>query len=85
MSNSCHLSFTEMEATRMKASVRASVVECKKEEEKKEKGKEGVSSLALKVIGKRAPKRKTDGKDDCPSKKALVTPEEKQPKKPSPP
>jgi len=50
-----------------------------------EKGKEGESSSAPKVVGKGAPKRKADWKDDYPSKKVLVTPGEKQPKKLSPP
>ncbi|XP_075671011.1 uncharacterized protein LOC142640690 [Castanea sativa] len=74
-----------MEAARMRASVRASATARKKEEEKKEKGKEGASSSAPKVIGKGAPRRKTNGKDDRPSKKACVTSGEKQPKKPLPP
>ena len=52
---------------------------------KVEKGKEGVSSSASKVIEKGASKRKADGKDDRPSKKASVTLGEKQLKKPSPP
>ena len=69
----------------MTASVRESATVRKKEEEKKEKGKEGASSSTLKVVGKGAFKRKNGGKDDCPSKKASVTPGEKQPKKPSPP
>ena len=73
-----------MEAARQRVLVRALSAVCKKEE-KKEKGKDGASSSAFKIVRKGAPKRKTDGKDDCPSKKALVTPEEKQPKKPSPP
>jgi len=79
------LSFTEMEAAKMRASMRVSVVVRKKKEEKKDKGKEGVSSPAPKVDGKGVPKRKTDRKDDRPYKKASVTPWEKQPKKPSPP
>ena len=69
----------------MRALVRVSVVVRKKEEEKKDKGKEGASLPAPKVDEKGAPKRETDRKDDCPSKKASVTPGEKQPKKPSPP
>ena len=69
----------------MRASVKALAVAHKKEEEKMEKGKEGTSSSALKVVGKGTPKRKTDGKDNRPSKKASVTPREKQPKKPLPP
>ena len=56
----------------------------RKEEEKKENGKEKASSSASKAVGKRAPKRKTDRKDDHSSKKPLVIPREKQPKKPSP-
>ena len=57
----------------------------KKEEENREKGKEETSSSAPKAVGKGAPKRKADGKDDRPSKKLLVTPREKQPKRPLPP
>ena len=57
----------------------------KKEEEKRAKGKERASSSAPKTIGKGVPKRKADGKDDHPSKKVLVTPGEKLPKKLSPP
>ena len=52
---------------------------------KVEKGKEGVSSSASKVIEKGASKRKADGKDDRPSKKASITFGEKQLKKSSPP
>ena len=59
----------------MIASVRASTTVCKKEE--KEKGKEGVSSSAPKVIEKGGPKRKAKGKDDHPSKKGTVTPSDK--------
>ena len=66
----------------MIASVRASTTVCKKEE--KEKGKEGVSSSAPKVIEKGGLKRKAKGKDDHPSKKGTVTPSDKQPKKLSP-
>ena len=42
--------------------MRVSATTCKKEE--KEKGKEGASSSAPKVVEKGAPKRKTKGKDD---------------------
>ena len=52
---------------------------------KVEKGKEGASSSALKVVGKGPPKRKADGKDDRPSKKVSITLGEKHPKKPSHP
>ena len=55
--------------------MRASASAHKKEE--KEKGKEGASSSAPKVIGKGAPKRKVDGKDNHPSKKVSVTHREK--------
>ena len=54
----------------------------KKEEEKKAKEKESLS--APKVVKKGVTKRKGNGKDDLLSKKALVTPREKLPKKPSP-
>ena len=52
---------------------------------KEEKTKVGESSSAPKAVGKRATKRKAEGKDDRPLKKAFVTPGEKLPKKPSPP
>lgn len=42
-------------------------------------------SSAPKAVKKGVPKRKADGKEDCPSKKATVTPRDKYPKKPSPP
>ena len=51
---------------------------------KEEKTKVGESSSASKAVGKRATKRKAEGKDDRPLKKAFVTPGEKLPKKPSP-
>ena len=53
----------------------------RKEEEKKVKGKEGVSSSAPKVVRKGAPKRKVDGKDDRPPKKVFVPPADKLHKK----
>lgn len=56
----------------------------KKEEEKISKG-DRASSSAPKAVTKGAPKRKVDGKDDLPHKKATVTPGRKLPKKPSPP
>ena len=40
--------------------------------------------MAPKVVKKGAPKRKADGKDDCPPKKVSVAPRDKLPKKPSP-
>ena len=80
------LSLVEMDAARQRVLVRASAAGRKKEEERKEKGKERASLLAPKAVGKGAPKRKTDKKDDDhPSKKQLVTPGEKQSKKSSPP
>ena len=54
-----------MEATRLRAQVRAAAT--KKKEENKMKG-EGASLSAPKAIGKGAPKRKADEKDDCPPK-----------------
>ena len=57
----------------------------RKKEEKKEKGKDGASSSALKVVRKGAPKWKAKRKDDRPLKKGMVTPGDKQSKKPSPP
>ena len=73
MFNARPLSFIEMEAARIRALVKASTATCKKEE----KGKEGASLSAPKVIEKGAPKRKADGKDDLPFKKASITPREK--------
>lgn len=68
----------------MRASIRAFAAVCK-EKEKKEKGKEGASSSAPKFVENGVLKREANGKDDHPFKKASVTPEEKQPKKPSSP
>ena len=68
-----------MEAARQRVKA---VATCKKEEKKT---KVGESSSPPKAIGKGAAKRKADGKDERPSKKASVTPGEKLPKKPSPP
>ena len=53
--------------------------------EEKEKGKEGLSSSAPKVVGKGVPKRKADGKDNRPPKKVSAAPEDKLPKKSLPP
>ena len=82
--NARHLSFTEMELARQMAQVKAAAGRRKKEE-KKAKGKEGASSSTLKVVRKGAPKRKEDGKDNCPPKRVSVTPGEKLPKRPLPP
>ena len=73
-----------MEETRQRVQVRAAATH-RKEEEKKAKRNEGASSSAPKTIGKGVPGRKVDRKDDRPSKKVFVTPEDKLPKKPSPP
>ena len=70
-----------MEAVRQR--VRAAVAR-KKEEEKRAKGKEGASSLAPKAIFKGSAKRKVDGMDNHPPKKAVVTPRDTHPKKKSP-
>ena len=70
-----------MEAARQR--VRAAVAR-KKEEEKRAKGKEGASSLAPKAVSKSLAKRKVDGKDDHPPKKAVVTPRDAHLKKKSP-
>ena len=53
-----------------KQRVRAAVA--RKKEEKKVKETEGGTLLAPKTVSK-VSKRKPDGKDDCPSKKAAVT------------
>ena len=45
----------------------------KKEEEKVVNGKDGTSSLAPKTVAKGSVKRKNDGKDERPPKKAAVT------------
>ena len=47
---------------------------CKKEEEKKAKGKEGTSSSVPKAVYKGSTKRKTDGDNDRLPKKVAVTP-----------
>ena len=70
-----------MEAARLRAQVRAAVA--KKKEEKKTKRK-GVSLSTPKAIGKGASKRKADGKDDRPPKKASVIAGDKSLKKPMP-
>ena len=51
----------------------------------KGKEKKGTSSSAPKAVTKGVAKRKGDGKDDHPSKKAFVALGEKLPMKPSPP
>ena len=60
----------------------------KKEEERKAKGNEGMSSSVPKVVSKGSAKRKTDGENDCPPKKVAVTPgdasSKKSPSKPGP-
>ncbi|KAK9984165.1 hypothetical protein SO802_033690 [Lithocarpus litseifolius] len=70
----------QMEASRQRVRVAAA---CKKEKEKKTKL--GEFSSAPKAVGKGAIKRKGDGKDNYPPKKASITPLEKVLKKPSPP
>ena len=57
---------------------------CKKEEERKAKGKEGTSSSVPKTVYKGSAKRKTDGVNDRPPKKVAVTPGDAYSKK-SPP
>ena len=81
-SNACLLSFAEMEAARQR--MRAAATR-KKEEERKAKGKEGASSSASKAVSKGLAKRKGDGKDDHPSKKATITLGDAPHKKKSPP
>ncbi|KAL0013299.1 hypothetical protein SO802_000368 [Lithocarpus litseifolius] len=71
----------KMEAVRQR--VRAAAGR-KKEEERKTKGKEGVSSSAPKAITKALAKTKPDGKDNRPLKKVAVTLRDEHPKK-SPP
>ena len=71
-----------MEAARQRALVRVAAARRKEE---KEKGKEGVSLPAPKVVEKGAPKRKADEKDDCLPKKVSVALRDKLPKKSSPP
>ena len=83
MSNTRHLSLAEMKAAKLRALVRATAT-CKKEMKKMEKGMEGASSLAPMVVGKGVPKRKADGKDECPSRKPSVTLREKKPSPPKP-
>ena len=57
----------------------------RKKEEEKVKGKDGASSSAPMAVGKGVPKKEADGKDNHPSKKVIVTPGDKLPKKPLPP
>ena len=59
-----------MEAAKQR--VRAATA--RKKEEEKAKGKEGVSSSTPHAVSKVLAKRKTDEKDDPPSKKMAVTP-----------
>ena len=68
-----------------KQRIRATAARQKEEKRTKEAG--GETSLTPKVVSKQA-KRKPDGSDGCPSKKAAVTPgdgaaKEKSPPKPS--
>ena len=65
-----------------KQRVRAAMAH-KKEEERKVKEKEGVSSSVPKTVAK-VSKRKPDENDDCPSKKVAVTLGDMPPKKKSP-
>ena len=65
----------------LRAQVCASATQQKKKEKDKTKG-EGVSSLALKAVGK-VPKRKNNGKDDRPSKKPAVNVGDRSSKKPT--
>ena len=81
ISNAHLLSFVEMEAVRQR--VRAAVAH-KKEGENRAKGKEGASSIVPKAVPKGLAKRKANGKDDRPSKKAAVTLGDADPKKKSP-
>ena len=55
----------------------------RQKEEQKKKGEVG-SSSAPKAVTKGVPKRKTDGKDDRPLKKAAVTPVKETPEKSTP-
>ena len=72
--------FAEMEATKQRALIRASVTT------RKQKEKEGASTSAPKVVGKGAAKRKSYGKDDLLLKKGPGTPAgDKQSKQPSSP
>ncbi|KAK9999518.1 hypothetical protein SO802_019121 [Lithocarpus litseifolius] len=63
-------SHRQMEATRQKALVKASVAA------RKQKEKEMASTSSPKVIGKGSSKRKNEGKDDRPLKKGPVIPEQ---------
>ena len=65
------------------AKQRVRAVAARKKEEKKAKETEGGTSSAPKTVSK-VSKRKPDGKDDRPSKKAAVTPEDVSPKRKSP-
>ena len=70
-----------MDAAKQRA---RAVATCKKEEERKAKGKEGTSSSVPKAISKGSTKRKADGEDDHLPKKVVVTLGDAHPKK-SPP
>ena len=64
-----------------KQRVRATAA-CKKEEKKAKEARGETLSTPKTVI--KAAKRKPDGSDDCPSKKATVTPGDNAPKEKSP-
>ena len=70
-----------MEAAKLRVQIKAAAAGKKDEG----KAKERASSSAPKAVGKRASKRKADGKDNRPSKKVSSTPREELPKKPLPP
>lgn len=65
------------------AKQRVRAAAARKKEEKKAKETEGGTSSAPKTVSK-VSKRKPDGKDDRPSKKATVTPGDVSPKRKSP-
>ena len=67
-----------MEVARQRVKATAT---CKKEEEKVVNRKDETSSLAPKTVAKGSAKRKNDGKDERPPKKAAVTTWDVHPKK----
>ena len=79
LSNVRLLPFTEMEAAKQRALVRASAAAHKQKE------KEGASSSTPKFVIKRFSNRKSEGKDDRSFKKGPAHPTGDKPKKSSPP
>ena len=56
----------------------------RKKKKREPRERRGASSSAPKAVSKGSTKRKVDGKDNHPPKKAVVTPRDTHPKKKSP-